>query len=59
MKAGKIHYFIGSGSAGFGGMGGQVTGSDDASEIASWVAQHYTAQTVGGVTVYDLTKAAR
>ena len=59
VKAGKIHYFIGSGSVGFGGMGGQSSGSNDASEIASWVAQHYTAQTVGGVTVYDLTKAAK
>jgi hypothetical protein len=28
------------------------------SAISSWVAAHYTAQTVGGSTVYDLTKPA-
>jgi 4-amino-4-deoxy-L-arabinose transferase-like glycosyltransferase len=48
----QIHYFI-AGAAG-GGPGG---GSGPAQEIASWVAQHFTAQTVDGVTVYDLTAA--
>lgn len=50
VAAGKIHYFIGSG-----GFGAQAGGSRSASEIASWVAEHYSAQTVGNVTVYDLT----
>jgi hypothetical protein len=31
------------------------TGSNAAHQIASWVAAHYTATTVGGTTVYDLT----
>ena len=30
-------------------------GSDAAAEIAAWVAANYTAQTVDGTTVYDLT----
>ena len=47
VKAGKIAYYIG-GSQG-GGPGG-----NSSSEIATWVAQNYTATTVGGTTVYKL-----
>ncbi|WP_035850525.1 ArnT family glycosyltransferase [Kitasatospora azatica] len=50
VKQGKIHYFIGGG-----GFGGSQGGSSDSSQIASWVAAHYTARTVGSTTVYDLT----
>jgi 4-amino-4-deoxy-L-arabinose transferase-like glycosyltransferase len=39
VAAGKIHYFISSGSG----------------SIETWVAAHFKAQTVGGMTVYDLT----
>jgi 4-amino-4-deoxy-L-arabinose transferase-like glycosyltransferase len=46
----KIHYFIGANSQSFGG--GQRS-----SAIASWVASHFTKETIGGTTVYDLTKA--
>jgi hypothetical protein len=53
VAAGQIHYFIGGS-----GFGGQSGGSADASEIASWVQAHYTARTIGGQTVYDLTSAA-
>ena len=49
----KIHYFIAGGRGG--GPGGAAGSSNDASEITSWVESHYTAETVGGVTVYDLT----
>ena len=49
---GQIHYFIGSGGMG-GGPGG--TGSNDSSEIAQWVAANFTATTVDGVTLYDLS----
>ena len=42
---GDIHYFIA------GGMGGPGRGN---SEITRWVQQHYTAQTIGNQTVYDL-----
>jgi 4-amino-4-deoxy-L-arabinose transferase-like glycosyltransferase len=45
----KIHYFVGTNSDSFGG------GTGDAAAISSWVAAHYRAETVGGVTVYNLT----
>jgi 4-amino-4-deoxy-L-arabinose transferase-like glycosyltransferase len=48
----KIHYFVGQNRASFGG------GSGDASQIGAWVESHFTAETVGGVTVYDLTGQA-
>jgi 4-amino-4-deoxy-L-arabinose transferase-like glycosyltransferase len=45
----EIHYYIGQGSDSFGGGSGS-------SAIASWVSAHFTAQTVGGATVYNLTQ---
>ena len=53
---GKIHYFIAGGRGG--GPGGAGGSSNDASQITSWVESHYTAETVGGVTVYDLASGA-
>ncbi|GAC70573.1 ArnT family glycosyltransferase, partial [Gordonia soli] len=51
----KIHYFIGGGRM-FGGAEGSGSSEDRPSEqIATWIEQNYTATTVGGVTVYDLT----
>jgi 4-amino-4-deoxy-L-arabinose transferase-like glycosyltransferase len=55
VSVGKIHYFIVDGG-GFGGPGGSA--SDDASRITAWVESHFTSETVGGVTVYDLTSGA-
>ncbi|MGI8334718.1 ArnT family glycosyltransferase [Actinomadura scrupuli] len=57
VREGRIHYFIGGGTGGLmGGRGGQgSSGSDDAQEISSWVQSNFTASTVGGTTVYDLT----
>lgn len=55
VQQGLIHYYIAGG-----GMGGsQMGGSNVASQIATWVSEHYTATTVDGVTVYDLTQAAK
>jgi len=51
VAAGEIHYFIGANQASFGG------GSGPAAQITAWVRAHFTAATVGGVTVYDLAKA--
>ncbi len=51
VAAGKIHYFIASGA----GFGNQQGGSSDSSSIANWVESNFTASTVGGVTLYDLT----
>jgi 4-amino-4-deoxy-L-arabinose transferase-like glycosyltransferase len=53
VAAGKIHYFISGG--GTGGPGGQSQGSSDASAITTWVTSHFTAATIGGTAVYDLT----
>ncbi|WP_366557217.1 hypothetical protein [Pseudonocardia sp. SCN 73-27] len=51
VAAGNIHYWIGDGQGG--GPGG---GSDStSSQIAAWVEATFTATTVGGQTVYDLT----
>ncbi len=51
VKAGDVHYFIASGTGG-GPRGGAASTS---SAITSWVASHFTAQTVGGTTIYDLS----
>jgi hypothetical protein len=59
VAQGKIHYFVGGGGFGGGGRGGQMGGSSDSSQIAQWVADNFTAQTVGGVTVYDLSGSAQ
>jgi 4-amino-4-deoxy-L-arabinose transferase-like glycosyltransferase len=40
---------------GAGGGSGGGAGSSDAAQIAAWVEAHFTPQTVGGVTVYNLT----
>jgi 4-amino-4-deoxy-L-arabinose transferase-like glycosyltransferase len=50
VESGQVHYFISGG-----GMGGSNGGSSATSEIAQWVADTFTSQTVDGVTVYDLT----
>ncbi|WP_246614436.1 glycosyltransferase family 39 protein [Paractinoplanes bogorensis] len=55
VAAGQIHYYISGGGMGGGGQGGSST---DAGQIATWVAAHYTATTVGSSTVYDLTQTA-
>ncbi|MGC9665538.1 ArnT family glycosyltransferase [Planosporangium sp. 12N6] len=46
----KVHYFVG------GAPMPSDSGSDAAQQVADWVAGHFTAVTVGGTTVYDLTK---
>jgi hypothetical protein len=49
----------GFGGGGFGGGGFAGGGTaDDASQITSWVESHFTAETLGGVTVYNLTSGA-
>jgi 4-amino-4-deoxy-L-arabinose transferase-like glycosyltransferase len=53
VENGEIHYFIGGS-----GLGQSMGGSSASSEIASWVEATYTATTVDGVTLYDLTSAS-
>jgi len=45
----EIHYYVGQSNNSFGGGNGS-------SAITSWVAAHFKAETVGGVTVYNLTQ---
>jgi 4-amino-4-deoxy-L-arabinose transferase-like glycosyltransferase len=51
VAEGRIHYFLGGGRMGGGSMGGSVA----ARQISAWVQQRFTASSVGGATVYDLT----
>jgi 4-amino-4-deoxy-L-arabinose transferase-like glycosyltransferase len=47
---GQIHYFVAGRD-----LGRQDGGSAAAQEISDWVTSNFTAQTVDGVTLYDLT----
>ena len=53
VAKGDIHYFISSGGGG-GGMAGPGGGGNSDAAITSWVKSHFTAETIGGQTVYDL-----
>lgn len=53
VKQGKIHYYIAGNDIG----GKQMGGSQAASEIAQWVEENFTSQTIDGVTLYDLTQS--
>ena len=54
VSEGKITYFIAGGGMGGGGRGGSGS-SSAAGQITAWVEAHFTATTVGGTTVYNLT----
>ena len=59
VNAGQVHYFLAGGGFGGGPAGDAANarrGERGGSTISAWVEQHYTATTVGGRTVYDLTK---
>jgi len=68
VSAGQVHYFVAGGAgdhaarggdtAGVpaGGPGGPGEGRGTGAQIQEWVEQHFTATTVGGRTVYDLTR---
>jgi hypothetical protein len=51
VASGRIHYFLGGAAMSSSSTGG----SDTAAQIAEWVADNFTASTVDGVTVYDLS----
>ena len=51
VKAGAIHYFIARRPVA--GPGGGCASTSSA--ITPWVEQNFTAQTVGGTTIYDLS----
>jgi len=53
VSNGEIHYFIGGSTIGASNGGSSVSGT-----IASWVANNFTATTIDGVTLYDLSGGA-
>ena len=70
VAGGEIHYFVVGGGGGFGGAGfggaGRGAGrggfggaasnnGSTTSAITTWVESHFTKQTIGGSTVYNLT----
>jgi hypothetical protein len=57
VREGKIHYYIAGGGGGRFGPGALGSGTGTSSQISSWVQTHFTATTIGGTTVYDLTAA--
>jgi hypothetical protein len=48
----QIHYYIVSS-----GDGGGPGGGNSSASITAWVKAHSTAETIGGQTVYDLSRA--
>jgi hypothetical protein len=52
VTAGKIHFYVADASGFIGST--SATGST-AYQIQQWVEANFTAQTVGGTTIYDLT----
>ncbi len=69
VASGQIHYFISGGQGGQGGQDGaggrggpggpgMSGGTSSASQISAWVTANFTATTVGGATVYDLSTAS-
>nr|WP_239652078.1 glycosyltransferase family 39 protein [Mycobacterium sp. UM_NZ2] len=52
----RIHYFVGSAMT-WPGATSASTGSDEANRIAAWVATHFPARTIDGVSVYDLSQS--
>ena len=54
VREGKVHYYVAD-SQGF--IGSTAADTSTAYAIEQWVEQHYSATTVGGTTVYDLTIA--
>lgn len=51
VASGQVSYFVDDGRGG----GGHNDSSGPATKITAWVTANFTASTIGGVTVYDLT----
>jgi 4-amino-4-deoxy-L-arabinose transferase-like glycosyltransferase len=58
VSKGEIHYYIASSGGGIGGGGGAPGGGggsgSSSTAITAWVKAHFTAETIGGQTVYNL-----
>jgi hypothetical protein len=55
VAAGEVHYYVADGQ---GFIGSTAASTSTAYAIQQWVTSTYTATTVGGSTVYDLTAAS-
>ncbi len=53
VTSGKVHYYVAD-SSGF--IGSTSAQGSTAYQIQQWVEANYTAQTIGGTTVYDLSR---
>ena len=51
VAKGDIHYLMVSGTGG----GGAPGTTNSAAAITAWVESHFTAKTIGGQTIYDLS----
>ncbi|TGD84581.1 glycosyltransferase family 39 protein [Mycolicibacterium sp. CH28] len=58
VSDGRVHYYYDSSSPHMPSPGGESATKSESERIRDWVKQHYTATTVGGVTLYDLTSPA-
>ncbi|MGY4711577.1 glycosyltransferase family 39 protein [Mycolicibacterium sp. CBM1] len=61
VNAGRVHYYYYNDDSSRPGMpapGGQSGSRSESDKIRDWVKAHYTATTVDGVTLYDLTAPA-
>lgn len=56
---GRIHYYLESSHLGMPSFADAFGSTSESAQIRDWVQQHYTATTVDGVTLYDLTSVAR
>jgi 4-amino-4-deoxy-L-arabinose transferase-like glycosyltransferase len=56
VAAGDVHYFVAEGGGGFGGGPGAGSSASTSSEITAWVQANFSATTIGGTTVYDLSQ---
>jgi hypothetical protein len=56
VATGQIRYFVTGGQGGQGHGGGGAASSGSSSQITAWVTSHFTPTTIGGRTVYDLTR---
>jgi 4-amino-4-deoxy-L-arabinose transferase-like glycosyltransferase len=55
VARGEIHYYLLTGGGGGGPAPG--AGASTSQAIESWVQAHFKSETVGGMTIYDLTQA--
>lgn len=56
---GRVHYYVDSPRPGMPSFGGESGSKSESDKILDWIKPRYTAMTVDGVTLYDLTAPTR